>query len=173
MQSGDSSRARQNFAKTRRRRQGGRSVGIEPIHRVDFVVHARFAARPSGDEGRDDEMRTDSFALAVDGLNVPVEGDDLSLDADLFPELAFPGGDERLPKFDDAPRQTEMADQRRPGTADEEDSAVSEDSDRNGEDRPNGEKSIVHGRRPGNFGPHNDSPGFPFPALKKVPSGFD
>jgi hypothetical protein len=73
---------------------------------------------------------------------MPVEGDDLGLDANLFHE--FPG--ERghcLADFDAPAGQAEMAEQRRPRPAHDEDPRLSKHRRRNREDRARGKQPVI------------------------------
>ena len=73
---------------------------------------------------------------------MPVEGDDLGLDANFFHE--FPG--ERghcLADFDAPAGQAEMAEQRRPRSAHEEHPALSKHRRRNREDRARGKQPVI------------------------------
>jgi hypothetical protein len=71
---------------------GGR---IDPIDGLLLVARTRFAARAARDERGDDIVRSNAFALALDRLEAPVEGDDLGLDANLLSK--FTGDRERRP----------------------------------------------------------------------------
>ena len=64
-------------------------------------------------------MHPNPITLMSDRLDVPVEGDDLGLDADLFHKFAGDRGGERLAQFDHATGKAEMANQRRAGAADD------------------------------------------------------
>jgi hypothetical protein len=73
---------------------------------------------------------------------MPVEGDDLGLDANLFHE--FPG--ERghcLADFDAPAGQAEMAEQRRPRPAHDEDPRLSKHRRRNRDDRARGKQPVI------------------------------
>jgi hypothetical protein len=73
---------------------------------------------------------------------MPVEGDDLGLDANFFHE--FPG--ERghcLADFDAPAGQAEMAEQRRPRPAHDEDPRLSKHRRRNREDRARGKQPVI------------------------------
>ena len=52
-------------------------------------------------------MRPNPIALVDDRLDMPIEGDDLRLDADLFHELPGERGGKRLGRLDDAAGQAE------------------------------------------------------------------
>ena len=80
----DPGRARQNLGQLRRGRRGGPRGRIDPIDAIDFLARPRFAPCPTGDERGDHEMRPDTVAFAADGVDVPVEADDLRADADLL-----------------------------------------------------------------------------------------
>ena len=80
-------------------------------------------------------MSPNPVPLRDDRLDMLVEGDDFGVDADFFDELPGQRGGHRLADFDAAARQAEMAEQRRPRPAHDEDTAVSKDRRRNREDR--------------------------------------
>jgi hypothetical protein len=84
-----------------------------------------------------------------DRFDVPVEGDDFRLDADLLHKLAGESGGERLADLDPAAGQAEMSDQRRPSATDDEDPAFSKHRRRNREDGARGKLPVIHGAPPG------------------------
>src|SRR6202042_2407326 len=86
--------------------------------------------------------------LGDDRLDVPVEGYDLRLDADLF--LEFPGERDghRLADLDDAAGQAEMAEQRGSRPAHDQHPALSEHRRGDREDRARWEQPIIHGSSP-------------------------
>jgi hypothetical protein len=110
----DPRRAHKNLAKLGRRRRGQRADRIDPVDGVDLVAHARLASYPPGDEGSDDRMRSYSAPFTDNRLHMPVEGDDFGFDANFFHEFPGERGGERLADLDDATRQAEMAEERRP-----------------------------------------------------------
>ena len=83
-------------------------------------------------------MHPYSVPFVVNRLHMAVKGDDFGLDSDLFHE--FPGecGGERLPDFDPAAGQAEMAKQRRLRPADDERPAFPKHRRRDCEDRAGG-----------------------------------
>ena len=90
-------------------------------------------------------MHSNSFALALNRFDVPVEGNDLGLDADLFSELARGRHGKRLAYFDHAARQGETPDHRLARSTDDKHPALTKDGHRDREDRPGGEEPVIHG----------------------------
>src|ERR1700722_20583907 len=111
----DPSCAHEDFAKPRRRRRWRAGFRIYPTDGVALVARVGFAVRPTGDERGGDEMHPNPISLMSDRLDVPVESDDLGLDADLFHKFAGDRGGERLCHFDDATGEAVMAKQRGAG----------------------------------------------------------
>jgi hypothetical protein len=114
-----------NFAKLRRRGRGQAGGRIDPFNGVDLVAQTRLPPYPAGDERGDDEMGANPVPLWDDRLDMPVEGDDLGLDSDLFHELPGKRGGHRLADFDAAAGKAEIAKQRRPRPAYNEDPPLS------------------------------------------------
>ena len=73
--------------------------------------------------------------LMRDRFDMPVEGDDLGLNPDLFHKLPGDRGGERLADLDPAAGEAEMADQRRARPAHDEDPALPKHRRRDREDR--------------------------------------
>jgi hypothetical protein len=135
----DPRRVHKNFAKLGCGRRGQAGGRVDEVDGVDFVAQARFAPYPSGDERSDDEMRLYSVPFVDNRLHMPVEGDDLRFDADLFHKLPGERGGERLADLNDAAGQAEMAEQRRPRAADDKRPAAPKHRRRDREDRACGE----------------------------------
>ena len=72
-------------------------------------------------------MHSNSFALARNRFDVPVEGNDLGLDADLFSEFARGRHGKRLAYFDHAARQGETPDHRLARSTDDKHPALTKD----------------------------------------------
>ncbi len=83
-------------------------------------------------------MHPNPITLMSDRLDVPVEGDDLGLDADLFHKFAGDRDSERLAQFDHATGKAEMANQGRASAADDQDPLSSKHRRRHREDRARG-----------------------------------
>ncbi len=88
-------------------------------------------------------MRPDALLIALDLLDMIVEGDDLGAQADFFVKLAKGGLAQGLADLDAAARQRVEALQRRPRAPRDQRPALLEHGQRHGEDRPRRIKAVA------------------------------
>ena len=89
-------------------------------------------------------MRANPIPLMRDRLDMPVEGDDFGLDADLFHEFPGERGGESLAHLDPAAGQAEMADERRARPAYYEDPRISKHRRRDRKNWTRREQPVIH-----------------------------
>jgi len=91
-------------------------------------------------------MRADAIAVPQNGFDMPIEREDIGLDADFLVKFARDRFGKGFAELDDPSGKGEASDHRLPRPAPNEDLAIPKHRDRNREDRTLGVEPVINGR---------------------------